>query len=112
MIKRLSSRKLAAVAMAISGIVGLVLGLAVIQPELLLDEISAGVIALAVIAISGLGGYIVKRQAGIDEQRRSTSELVIPPEIMPFTQVLTDDEEDLLARTPLGEDDLSPRGPA
>lgn len=112
MIERLSSRKLAAVFAAISGIIGLVLGLAVIRSELFFDEISAGVIALAIIAISGLGGYIVKRQAGIDEREMLTSELAVPPRITPFTQVLTDDEEDLLARTPLGEDDLPPRGSA
>ena len=64
--ERLSSRKLAAVFLAISGIVGILLGLAVIEPTALVEPVSVGLIGLAIIAISGLGGFLVRTQGLID----------------------------------------------
>lgn len=89
MIEKISSRKLAAVFTAIVGIVGLVLGLAVIQPDILTDTTSVGIVGLAVVAISGLGGFVVHRQARIDE--------LAPGVNFPFVlRETTDEEEDVL----------------
>ncbi|KKN83867.1 hypothetical protein LCGC14_0295200 [marine sediment metagenome] len=67
-LQRLSSRKLAAVLGAIGGIVGLLLGLAVLYPLPLTEYI----ILTAVIAMAGLGGFNVYRQSRIDEQENTT----------------------------------------
>ncbi len=61
----LSSRKLVAVLGAIMGVVGLVLGLAVIHPLALTE--ATEVVLTAIIAIAGLGGFQVYRQSIIDE---------------------------------------------
>ena len=63
--ERLSSRKLAGLIVAICGIVGLVLGLAIISPQTITE--SSEVVLTALIAISGLGGFQVYRQAKVDE---------------------------------------------
>ena len=60
-----SSRKLAAVLGAMVGVVGLVLGLAVIHPLALTE--ATEVVLTAIVAISGLGGFQVWRQSIIDE---------------------------------------------
>ncbi len=62
----LSSRKLVGLIAAIVGVVGLILGLAVIQPEVFTD--ATNVVLLATAGIVGLGGYQVHRQGIIDEQ--------------------------------------------
>ncbi len=67
-LQRLSSRKLAAVLGAIGGILGIVLGLAVLYPLPLTEYI----VLTAVIAIAGLGGFQVYRQSRIDEQENIT----------------------------------------
>lgn len=60
----LMSRKLAAAVAAMAGVVGLVLGLAVIEPGLLTD--AKEVVGVAVIGIIGLGGYHMTKQAEVD----------------------------------------------
>ena len=62
----MTSRKLAGLIAAIIGIVGLLLGLAVIQPSIITE--AQDVVMLAVAAIAGLGGFLVLKQALIDEK--------------------------------------------
>jgi hypothetical protein len=62
--ERLSSRKLAGVIAAIMGVVGLLLGLAVIHPLALTE--ATEVVLTAIIAVAGLGGFQVYRQSIID----------------------------------------------
>ena len=64
---KLSSRKLAGVIAAILAIVGLVLGLAVIQPTVFTE--ATEVVLVSIGAIAGLGGFQVYRQAVIDERQ-------------------------------------------
>lgn len=59
--QRLSSRKLAGVIAAIMGVVGLVLGLAVIHPAALTE--AKDVVLAAIVAVAGLGGFQVWRQS-------------------------------------------------
>ena len=66
MLGKLVSRKLVVVMLAIAGNVGIVLGLAIIDRDLLID--AKEVILLAVAAITGLGGYQVTKQAEIDRE--------------------------------------------
>jgi hypothetical protein len=61
----LSSRKLAGVIAAIMGVVGLVLGLAVIHPLALTE--ATEVVLTAIVAVAGLGGFQIYRQGRIDE---------------------------------------------
>ena len=63
----LSSRKLVAVLGANVGVVGLVLGLAVIHPLALTE--ATEVVLTAIVAIAGLGGFEVWRQSIIDERK-------------------------------------------
>lgn len=63
-LQRISSRKLAGSIAAILGVVGLVLGLAVIHPEALTE--ATEVVLTAIVAVAGLGGFQVFRQSVID----------------------------------------------
>ncbi len=63
----LSSRKLVGIIAAIVGVVGLILGLAIIQPDVFTD--ATNVVLLAIAGIVGLGGFQVHRQATIDETK-------------------------------------------
>lgn len=60
----LTSRKLAAVIAAILGIVGLLVGLALLNAALLADNKELLIFAIG--AIAGLGGYVVNQQAKLD----------------------------------------------
>ena len=64
--KTLSSRKLVGLIAAIVGVVGLVLGLAILQPDVFTE--ATNVVLLAIAGIVGLGGFQLHRQAIIDEQ--------------------------------------------
>lgn len=78
--KTLSSRKLVGVIASILGVVGLILGLAVIQPDVFTEAVN--VVLLAIVGIVGLGGFQVHRQAAIDE---SVTEVNITVPLPPNT---------------------------
>lgn len=64
--KHLSSCKLAAALGAIIGVVGLILGLAVIHPQALTE--ATEVVLVAIVAVAGLGGFEIYRQSLIDSR--------------------------------------------
>ena len=76
---KLVSRKLIVVTLAIVGNVSLVLGLALIDTKLLTE--AKEVILLVVVAITGLGGYQVTKQAEIDRTSEETKQVTKQAEI-------------------------------
>lgn len=63
---RLSSRKLAAAVCAMGCILAEMLGLAIVQPSIFTE--APEIVALSMLSIAGLGGFVSWRQSIIDEK--------------------------------------------